>query len=97
MRTCPQSLCGQVLNYYACIIRYTQEVFIMTDTKKRREHIIRVRVNEAEYSRFHDYAEKLGYRSISEFVRSLVNSSTTDEDLLSDNMRTPKTNYFGIK
>lgn len=54
----------------------------MSERKQRREQIIRVRVNDTEYNKFHEYSKKLGYRSVSDFIRSLVNSGAIEEHFL---------------
>ena len=48
----------------------------MNNTKKTKEaknYLIRVRVTKEEHERFMERAHELGYRTVSDFVRTLIN------------------------
>ena len=66
----------------------------MPERKQRREQIIRVRVNDTEYNKFHEYSKKLGYRSVSDFIRSLVNSGAIEEHFLNVHQSADESIYF---
>lgn len=44
-----------------------------------KEHMIRVRVTNAEHEKFIQRAKEYGYRSVSEFIRSLIEDDNSME------------------
>ena len=43
-----------------------------------KDHIIRIRVTEDEFNAFKEESQKLGYKSMSDFIRSLIKSKKTE-------------------
>lgn len=51
----------------------------MFDKNDRRESVIRVRVSDVEKEKFKAYSKALGYKTVSDMIRSLI-----EKDVLSN-------------